>query len=460
MAKIDVPGLVPKKRGQRTYFYWQPSATLRKAGWKSMPLGRDLRDAQRAAEAQNDKVAQWRAGGAAPRAVKKFIKGGTMDQLIARYRAERFPDLAANTRNQQNSLLNLIQRWAGPEQVAHIDRTRVRKLRDVLMKPDKDGEVKHHRAASTMRVLHSLLQWAIDNGFLPEDAKNPASNQKIPTPPSRDQSWSIAAMDLMTAAAIAEGQPGLALALHLGREVGQREEDILLLSLGKWVEIPRHKLNSDDFDRLAEIGPSGVPSVWGIRLRQGKTKIWVEIPIVGETRRLMEQAADQARAIGSTLLLQENWIPPEFRDYLQFRRHLARECQEQGIAPTEPIIDAMFRDQLVPRAWDQTRFQRAVARIRATAVDQALANGDEDLAAEIADLEYRDLRRTAVIWLGELGIEDHLIAAITGHQLDHTRKILETYMPRTTKMAGKAIALRSARDVTTLAPRTIDEKKA
>ncbi|CAD7335227.1 hypothetical protein FIM10_01970 [Sphingomonadales bacterium 56] len=445
MAKIEIPGLVIKRRGKKTYHYWQPSATLKKAGWLSIPLGTDLRDAMRAAEAQNDKIEQWRSGGAKPRTVKKYIKGGTMDQLLDRYRSERLPQLGLKTQNQQRSVLSIIQRWAGPEQLAHIDRTRVRKLRDVLMKPDKEGEVKHHRAAATMRILHSLLQWGIDNGLLPEDTKNPAANQKVPTPPSRDQSWSTAAMDLMTQAALDEGQPGLALALHLGREVGQREEDILLLSLGKWIEIPRHKLNPEDFERLAEPGPDGTLSVWGIRLRQGKTRIWVEIPIVGQTRRLMEQAADQARRIGSTLLLHENWIPTHFRDRTQLERQLEAQCREQGIEPTEPTIAAMFRDSLVPRPWHQTRFQRAVQRIRATAVDKALANGEEELATEIADLQFRDLRRTAVIWLGELGIEDHLIASITGHQLDHTRKILETYMPRTTKMAGKAIALRSER---------------
>jgi hypothetical protein len=50
-----------------------------------------------------------------------------------------------------------------------------------------------------------------------------------------------------------------------------------------------------------------------------------------------------------------------------------------------------------------------------------------------------------VVFLGELGIADQLIAAITGHTLDETKKILETYMPRTTGMAARAIALSHAR---------------
>ena len=65
-----------------------------------------------------------------------------------------------------------------------------------------------------------------------------------------------------------------------------------------------------------------------------------------------------------------------------------------------------------------------------------------------------DLRRTAVVFHGELGLADHRIAAITGHQLDTVKKILETYMPRTTATAARAISLSYARDAKTLAQRT------
>ena len=47
--------------------------------------------------------------------------------------------------------------------------------------------------------------------------------------------------------------------------------------------------------------------------------------------------------------------------------------------------------------------------------------------------------------LGELGLPDQWIAAITGHDLDETREILETYMPRNTAMAGAGIAALAVR---------------
>lgn len=180
MAKINIPGLVIKRRGKLTHHYWQPSATLKAAGWTSIPLGTDPRAAQKAAEAQNDKIAQWRGGGAAPRTVRKFLKGGTVDQLIARYVAERMPQaiaryrsgtwpekdsilaivasaagltpsgsysaLGVKTQKEYLSKLRTIQRWAGSEQVSHIDRARVKKLREALLRPVK-GEVLINRAA-------------------------------------------------------------------------------------------------------------------------------------------------------------------------------------------------------------------------------------------------------------------------------------------------------------------------
>lgn len=59
---------------------------------------------------------------------------------------------------------------------------------------------------------------------------------------------------------------------------------------------------------------------------------------------------------------------------------------------------------------------------------------------EYADLQFLDLRRTAVVRLGEAGCTEAEIAAITGHKIEHTRQILETYLPRTTQMADNAIA--------------------
>jgi hypothetical protein len=45
-----------------------------------------------------------------------------------------------------------------------------------------------------------------------------------------------------------------------------------------------------------------------------------------------------------------------------------------------------------------------------------------------------------VVRLAEAGCTDPEIAVITGHSLERTRQILETYLPRTPEMARNAMA--------------------
>lgn len=62
-----------------------------------------------------------------------------------------------------------------------------------------------------------------------------------------------------------------------------------------------------------------------------------------------------------------------------------------------------------------------------------------DAAGIPKDLQFLDLRRTAVVRLAEAGATVPQIASVTGHSIDDTEKIIETYMPRTTPMAEAAI---------------------
>lgn len=55
-------------------------------------------------------------------------------------------------------------------------------------------------------------------------------------------------------------------------------------------------------------------------------------------------------------------------------------------------------------------------------------------------LQFRDLRRTCVVWLGEAGAEIPEICGVTGHSLASATRILEVYLPRSAKMAASGIA--------------------
>lgn len=57
-----------------------------------------------------------------------------------------------------------------------------------------------------------------------------------------------------------------------------------------------------------------------------------------------------------------------------------------------------------------------------------------------ADLQYRDLRRTAVVRLARAECTVPEIAAITGHTLASAQQIIETYLPPDSEVARGAIA--------------------
>ena len=60
--------------------------------------------------------------------------------------------------------------------------------------------------------------------------------------------------------------------------------------------------------------------------------------------------------------------------------------------------------------------------------------------AGLDHLQARDIRRTAIVRLAEAGCTTPEIAALSGHSIERTERILEVYLPRTRAMASAAIA--------------------
>ncbi|WP_372072745.1 tyrosine-type recombinase/integrase [Tistrella mobilis] len=61
------------------------------------------------------------------------------------------------------------------------------------------------------------------------------------------------------------------------------------------------------------------------------------------------------------------------------------------------------------------------------------------LAAGLDGLQFRDLRRTAMVRLAEAGASHFEVAAVSGHDIDTTQRILDVYVPRNEEMAHAAI---------------------
>ncbi len=413
MANFRIPFLVARKnKDGSTNYYWQPSATLAAAKWQPQPLGKDEAAAIDAARAINKQVDQWKDGQAQPN-IRARAADGTLARAVADYRRaviegtkpDGSPRIAPTTAKTYSSALNRIEAWGGKHPLAYITRQRVRALRDGMLKSGL-GE---HGAHTTLKLGRQLFSWLIDEGRW-EQGKNPFESFGMAAPDPRETIWSPGARELIIATADAQGFPSIALAVMLGYAIGQREGDILKITVPKWVAIPEHKMQPEDYAVLAAAAHDGIPR--GMRVRQGKTNAWVEVPVTGEVRRRVEANIARAKDAGRFDLIMDD------------TRGNAAYAGESGT----------------------TRFQRDFAGIREEAAARAEATGDEALAAEIRTLQFRDLRRTCVVYLGELGLEDHLIAAITGHDIDETRRILRTYMPRTTGRAARAIALVTARE--------------
>jgi hypothetical protein len=73
---------VEKRQQKGTLFYWQPSKSLLRAGFKTVPLSRDRAEAIKQAEALNTKVDQWRGG----LPVQAKNRHGTIPWIIEQYK--------------------------------------------------------------------------------------------------------------------------------------------------------------------------------------------------------------------------------------------------------------------------------------------------------------------------------------------------------------------------------------
>lgn len=96
--------------------------------------------------------------------------------------------------------------------------------------------------------------------------------------------------------------------------------------------------------------------------------------------------------------------------------------KELDMAPRESIYMFASDDGTPYPAWKLGTWEREI----------------RDLCG-LSHLQIRDLRRTAMVRMAEAGAEITDIAAVSGHTITATQQILETYIPRTKKMAERAI---------------------
>jgi hypothetical protein len=399
--ELDLPNYVVAKlkkgvrkgqSGPYYLYYWQPKRDLRQAGFKSVPLGRDLGKAIVKAKSLNEEVKVWRSGGDPDPGLPPKVKG-TIPYLIDLYQdSEDYRDKAPKTRTGYDRCLEILRKWsarAGHPQIATITRRGLRELHKSLRWPN--GEPCGHpegcpldkvcrtrgstcpmeqlpNANAVMRVTSILLGIALDEGLV---TVNFAKGLKLPGAEGREQVWPDDAIEAFCATAIAMGRRSIALAVRMGADFGQREGDILRMHRGQ---------RREDVMRIRP------------QKTRRRTNRVIEVPILPELAQMLDET------------------PKEATVYI---------ISEETGGPYKP-----------------DNFRHLFAEIRARAgIDQiAREHGIE------GGLLYMDLRRTAIVHLGRAGSSVPEIAAVTGHSITRTAAILEVYLPRDSNMAAAAIA--------------------
>ncbi|SDP47335.1 Phage integrase family protein [Phyllobacterium sp. YR620] len=311
-----------------TYYYHRATATR----LKGEPGSPEFLASIAAAEAK----VQTRNKGTLSGVIRDFEKTG------------KWRKLADSTRKEYTRVLTF---WDGKYgTVPHVALEDKNFRRDVLKWHDDFSEEKPREADNRVTILARVLSWAAKDGDLKVNVLD--SFDRAYEGDRSEMIWLPEHVDAFMEAADEEMKLALVLALH----TGQRQGDLLKLAWGAY-----------DGER--------------IKLRQGKTKRFVNVKCTKALRETLDGLAKR-----STLIL----------------------TTKTGLA---------FKKRYFAAKWEETC-----------------------KAAGIEDLHFHDIRGTTVTMLFQAGCNLGEIVAVTGHSLRRAQEILDKYLARTSTMADNAIA--------------------
>lgn len=388
MAKIPYLHGQPREDGA-TSWNWKPSPRLRRGGWTNHHLGvtagkRPTAAITSAALDLNRQVEEWDGAAAQAAGGKAVPKKWRFVDLIDAYRLSDDYRIGIGdaTRKEYDSRMRQLKFWAqdGVLPIRDIDKQMVRELKSALLAPGPNGEEPSvFKCAAMLRVLRLLMRWAMNNGGLVD--QDPTAGVKIPTTPSRTSKWEWREVEDIAALARADGDETAALLLEIGFWSLQRRADLLNLNRLSW----RTFEALDSRDRPVLVGTDG--EVRGFRLLPQKTKKstgrWVDAPMAPF---LHEPIAKRFEA--------SQWLFPHPDD------------------ATKPMPG--YQAQRILRKW----------------LDKA----------GYPDHQLRDLRRSGMSWMKDMGALQSNVFAISAHAVMGKTSIVDTYMPPDTKAACAAIA--------------------
>lgn len=421
MANIRIPFLVKKRHS----WFWQPSATLAKAGWKSEPLGHDEGKAIELARDINKHVAAWRLGGPGPNdQIRKHVARGTGLELITRYRREYLDarhehgpkagqyKLALRTRENYETPLKRLEAWMGDMALETITPKRVKVLRETCIGPEAKGGIGHAASFQLLKMGRQIFAFAIANDIVPQ-GHNPFLKFGLGAPAARRTIWKPAHEKAFDDAALRLGLPSLALARKLALYTAQREGDLLRFTENDYASIELF-----DPGLIAHFGDKdGVVRGWAVE--QHKTGMPLQIPFDTAMRAEVEKALRTNRA------------------------------RDRAADPPR-LVTRVITEERTGLPWKQRHFHTMFRKVLDNAAD---ATGMEDMRA----LVWHDLRRTRVVRLRQMGMPKEQIATVTGTSIQTIDAMIEAYGPIDATMTAGALAAASNHEAAQAA--AIEEKK-
>lgn len=391
---------LPGAAGAWRYF-WQPSARVRREGWRSVRVPDnwlaivDAAELEAAAIAKakeiNAEVVQQRqrAARAVERRGARAPAPVTLGDVILRYRAS--PDFrerrASTQRGYEQCLARLADRL-GDKPLSSIKRASVHRLRHEMRATPA-------YANAVLRVLSLLFTFAQRQDWTKENpALDPGYFKSAPSAVP----WPREAVVAFVETADAMGLHSVGTAVMLNEWLGQRLGDVIAFK------------KTDYRDGTLSI-------------RQSKTGAGVMLPVA-----LVPHLVERLGA--------------------EFRRHASYR-----VAPLHIIATRRNRPFTVDGFRKQFEAVRAkLAERRPTFAVDFLVPGrkpsDPDaFIVRTADLTFMHLRHTAVTRMADAGCEDSQVAAVTGHSRLSISKIIERYCARTREQARRAFKKRIAAEI-------------
>lgn len=418
MARMNIRYLTVRTvPSQLPRYFWQPSAKLRKAGYRLQRVPLDWErftdvvalEAAAIARAQalNAELDDSRAAAAIASVRPPAAPAQrTLGELITHYKQSRdWLGLADKTQRGYLQCLGKIEVWGADAPIRSIDATRIQRLIENLRATPS-------YANAVARVLRLLLEHGRRNGFL---QINPAIRPGLTSTAPTGLIWPRGAVTAFVAAADRLGRHSIGTAVLLNEWLGQRQVDIR--------RMPWHVLRNG--------------TLW---VRQTKRGAGVALPVNMVAHLVTRLEQEKVRHAERTA---------------RFALEDEATFQRTGTRPNRPASLTMIVNEATGLPYKEDHFRHCFADVRAAAaedvpegfeIDHLMPGRDmldpKAFTVKMEQLTFMALRHTAVTRLAEAECDNSLIATITGHSQVTVSTIIERYMVRTAKMARLAFQRR------------------